>query len=268
MDIVKAIDLKSTITMDTIMTDSIQLKQSEHLTEIIFNRPEKKNALTGDMYNAMTSALKTAKEDDAVRVVTFSGADGCFTAGNDIADFLQHPPGSADSPVLLFLNEIINFPKALVAAVDGLAIGIGTTLLLHCDLVYATPAASFRLPFVNLGLTPEAGSSFILPQMLGHQKAAELLLLGEFFDAKTAQEIGFVNEVVTRKSLPEKIDQVIAKLITQPSQALQQTKSLMKRPHQAAFNEHLIYEGKTFAERIVSTEALGIMQAFMSKPSN
>lgn len=247
------------------MADYIQLKHSEHVTEIMINRPEKKNAITMDMYNTMATALQAAKEDDAIRVVAISGSQDCFTSGNDIADFLQNPPSSGNSPVLSFLNEIINFPKPLVASVDGLAIGIGTTMLLHCDLVYASEAASFRLPFVNLGLTPEAGSSFLLPKMIGHQKAAELLLLGDFFDAQTAKEIGFVNEVISRENLPEKIDQVVNKLIRQPKEALQLTKSLIKKPYQAAFNEHLLYEGGIFAQRIVSAEAMGIMQSFMKK---
>lgn len=247
------------------MADYIQLKHSEHATEIMLNRPEKKNAITMGMYNTMTAALREAKEDSAIRVVSIRGVQDCFTSGNDIADFLQNPPSSSNSPVLSFLNEIINFPKPIVAAVDGLAIGIGTTMLLHCDLVYASEAARFRLPFVNLGLTPEAGSSFILPQIIGHQKAAELLMLGDFFDAESAKEIGFVNEVISRENLSEKIDQVVNKLIRQPKEALQLTKSLMKKPYQAAFNEHLLYEGGVFAQRIVSAEAMGIMQSFMKK---
>lgn len=247
------------------MADYIQLKHSEHVTEIMLNRPEKKNAITMEMYNTMTAALQEAKEDNAIRVVSIRGVQDCFTSGNDIADFLQNPPSSSNSPVLSFLNEIINFPKPIVAAVDGLAIGIGTTMLLHCDLVYASEAARFRLPFVNLGLTPEAGASFILPQITGHQKAAELLMLGDFFDAESAKEIGFVNEVISRENLSEKINQVVNKLIRQPKEALQLTKSLMKKPYQAAFNEHFLYEGGIFAQRIVSAEAMGIMQSFMKK---
>lgn len=247
------------------MSEYIQINQEKHHTEIVINRPKKKNALTMDMYNTMTSALQIAKKDNSIRVVSFKGSEDCFTSGNDLADFVQNPPDSSQSPVILFLKEIINFSKPIVAAVDGLAIGIGTTMLLHCDFVYATPESSFRLPFVNLGLSPEAGSSYILPRMAGHQKASELLLLGEFFNVKNASDLGFITRIVSRQDLSDTVQGTVSKLIKQPVQALQLTKSLMRKPYQTALAEHFARESAAFAERIVSEEAMQIMQAFLKK---
>ncbi|MGZ5662668.1 MAG: enoyl-CoA hydratase-related protein, partial [Usitatibacter sp.] len=166
------------------------------ILDIEFNRPQKKNAFTSDMYEALAAALGEAERDDSVRVVVFHGAAGIFTAGNDIEDFAKRPPQGEDSPVFRFLEAASRAPKPLVAAVDGPAVGIGTTLLLHCDLVYAGEDARFRLPFASLGLVPEFASSYLLPLVAGYQRAAELLLLGEAFDAQKAYAAGFVTKVV------------------------------------------------------------------------
>ena len=163
---------------------------------ITLNRVDKKNAITSAMYLAMADALHQAADDAAVRVVVFQGQETFFCAGNDIGDFLNHPPTAQDSPVYRFLKTISTFPKPLVAAVCGVAVGVGTTLLLHCDLVYAGDNAAFSLPFANLGLCPEAASSLLAPQMFGYHRAAEVLLLGEPFKADAALAMGLVNRVV------------------------------------------------------------------------
>ena len=168
---------------------------------IQFNRAEKKNAITAAMYQALAHALRDAERDNAVRVALLHGAPDAFTAGNDLQDFLASPPRSNDAPGFQFLRAIHDFPKPLIAAVSGLAVGVGTTMLLHCDLVYCAPGTLFSLPFVNLGLCPEAGSSFLLPRLAGYQKAAELLMLGEPFSAETAKEIGLVNAIVPAEAL-------------------------------------------------------------------
>src|SRR5262249_22274086 len=157
-------------------------------------RPEKKNALTGEMYLAMNEGLRQADTDADVRVVLITGTEDCFTAGNDLVDFANAKPGET-SPAILYLRTLAATKKPVVAAVSGIAVGIGTTMLLHCDLVYADSRARFQLPFVNLGLCPEAGSSVMLPGLVGHRKAAALLFFGEPFNAETARELGLVNEV-------------------------------------------------------------------------
>src|SRR5579859_2852641 len=173
----------------------INAHTSDGACEIAMARPQRKNALTLAMYAAMTEALEAAGRDDAVRAVLIRGEGGSFTSGNDLGDFMQSPPTDENSPVLRFLAKLSAFDKPLVAAVEGHAIGIGTTMLLHCDLVYAAPSARFQLPFVNLALVPEAASSFLLPRLAGHVHAAELLFFGEPFDAATARDLGIVNAV-------------------------------------------------------------------------
>ena len=184
--------------MSDILTDV-----TDGVMTITFNRPDKKNSITAAMYAAMADALAQAEEQDAVRVVVFQGNETIFSAGNDIADFLEKPPSSQDAPVYRFLHGIAAFPKPIVAAVCGPAVGIGTTMLMHCDLVYAGDNAAFSLPFVNLGLCPEAASSLLVPQMLGYHRAAEALLLGEPFMAEAALEVGLVNRSVAQLVLQQ-----------------------------------------------------------------
>jgi len=178
------------------MSDDVLVHTEAGVTTITLHRPQRKNSLTAAMYTALAQALAAARDDDAVRVVVVQGNETVFCAGNDIADFLASPPTSPDAPVFVFLNVLSTFPKPLVAAVCGPAVGIGTTMLLHFDLVYAGDNAAFSVPFVNLGLCPEAGSGALLPRLMGHQRAAEALLLGEPFMAEAALEVGLVNRVV------------------------------------------------------------------------
>ena len=187
---------------------------------LTFNRPDKKNSITAAMYGALADALQAAEADPAVRCVVFQGVETVFTAGNDIGDFLNNPPATQDSPVFRFLRGIAQFPKPVVAAVCGPAVGIGTTLLFHCDLVYAGDNAAFSMPFVNLGLCPEAASSLLVPQMLGYHRAAEALLLGEPFMAEAALEVGLVNRVVPPTECNAVAQQQARKLAAKPLSAL------------------------------------------------
>ena len=230
-----------------------------------FNRPEKKNALTLAMYNALTEALGRADADDAVRVVLFSGTQGCFTSGNDLADFMSSPPTGKESPVMQFLGAISQARKPLVAAVSGAAVGVGVTMLLHCDLVYAGESARFQLPFVNLGISPEAGSTLLLPRMMGHRRAAELLLLGEAFSAEKAREVGIVNAVCPDGELLETALAKAGQLAAQPAAAVRLAKALMKRGDASTVRETIAEEGERFMERLRSPEAAEALRAFMEK---
>lgn len=247
------------------MSDFIHTHQTEGKLHLQINRPEKKNALTFAMYRALGEGLQKAREDDDILVVTLSGVEDCFCAGNDLGDFLNIGNGADVGGTSLFLQELINFPKPIVACVNGLTIGVGVTLLLHCDLVYASDTARFRLPFVNLGLVPEAGSSFLLPQMIGARKASELLLLGEYFDAHTAAKFGVINGVIAASELETHVQTIADKLVAQPPEAIKETKALLKRPYQSDFEEHLAHESALFAQRLGSKEAISSMQAFMNK---
>ena len=176
------------------MSEHVLIERSGAVLTLRMSRPEKKNAITAEMYHGMIDGIRSAVADDGVRVIMLAGAAGMFTSGNDLRDFMATPPGATESPALAFLAALSTCPKPVVAAVSGLAIGIGTTMLLHCDLVVADPDTRFSLPFINLGLVPEGGSSLLLPRMVGHVRAAELLLLGDVFDAATAERVGIVNK--------------------------------------------------------------------------
>ena len=199
------------------------------VTTITLNRVDKKNSITAAMYATMADALDQAQADAAVRVVLLQGDVTIFSAGNDIGDFLNKPPAGEQSPVFRFLHGIAAFPKPIVAAVCGPAVGIGTTMLLHCDLVYAGDNAAFSLPFVNLGLCPEAASSLLLPQMFGYHRAAEALLLGEPFMAEAALEIGLVNRIVPPTEVNAMAQTQARKLAAKPLTSLVETKRLMKK---------------------------------------
>ena len=194
------------------MSDLILSELNEGILTLTFNRPNRKNALTLAMYTTLAEELSQAKEKSEVRAVVITGHGDAFTSGNDLKDFMQNPPQSLDTPVFAFLKEMLEFPKPILAAVNGAAIGIGTTMLLHCDFVYAHNEVVFQMPFIRLGLVPEAGSSYLLPLMAGHRKASELLLLGEKFDAQTAQEVGIINQVSSRDELMDKTYTVAKKL--------------------------------------------------------
>jgi enoyl-CoA hydratase/carnithine racemase len=228
-------------------------------------RPEKKNALTGAMYAAMSDALDAAERDPGVRVALLHGTRDCFTAGNDLKDFLERPPHDEASPAFRFIRRIASFPKPLIAAVNGAAVGIGTTALLHCELVYAAPGARFQLPFVSLGVVPEAGSSFLLPYIAGYQRAAELLLLAQPFGVEKALAAGIVTEVVPEAELFEYARNAALGVAALPPAAVQQAKRLMKQRFAAHTAEAMAEEGAVFRERLASPEAREAMTAFLEK---
>jgi len=245
--------------------DRVLTEVRDGVQYIRFNRPDKKNAITAAMYQALANALRHAERDAAVRVALIQGTPETFTAGNDLHDFLEHPPHTGDAPAFQFLRAIRDFPKPLIAAVGGLAVGVGTTLLLHCDFVYCTPGTRFSLPFVNLGLSPEGGSSYLLPRLAGYQRAAELLLLGEPFGAETAREIGLVNAVVAEDALFATAEATARKLAAKPAASLRETKTLMKVAMQDAVRRAMDDEGEAFRERLESPEAKEAFTAFFEK---
>jgi enoyl-CoA hydratase/carnithine racemase len=234
------------------------------VARIVLNRPDKKNALTAEMYRQLGEALAAADGDARVRALLLHGSAECFTAGNDLGDFLQRPAG-AEPPVTGLFKALPNLAKPIVAAVGGPAVGIGSTLLLHCDLVYAAPNARFQLPFVPLGIVPEFASTYLLPLLAGYQRAAELLLLGQPFSAEKAKEVGIVTEIVPNDSLLAKASEVAKILAALPPESLRQTKRLLKKRHGAAIAETIAEETRIFAERLASPEAKEAMSAFLEK---
>lgn len=247
------------------MSQFIVIEAQAGVQRIRMNRPEKKNALTLAMYDAMTEALLAAEADPAVRVILLAGADTCFTAGNDLGDFLNNPPSGEDSPVFRFLKTLIAVKKPVLAAVHGVAVGIGVTMLLHCDLAWAGHSARFQVPFVNLGLTPEAASSLILPQLMGQRRAAELLLLGEVFDAQTALAAGLINGLRADSELDAYVLHKAQALASKPPTAVRQAKMLMKRWPAAAIQQAMSAEGEIFIARLGSPEAREAMTAFFER---
>lgn len=234
------------------------------VARIAFDRPEKKNALTSAMYAQLTEALRAAGRDPQVRVVLLRGSEECFTAGNDVSDFLKRQPGES-SPVFGLFQVLPAFEKPVVAAVAGPAVGIGTTLLLHCDLVLAAADARFQLPFVPLGIVPEFGSTLLLPRLSGYQRAAKLLLLGQPFTAQEAFEAGIVTEVVLKEKLFEKAEAAAAMLAALPPESLKLTKRLMKQGGAKELEARIAEEGRMFVERLASPEAREAMSAFLEK---
>ncbi|WP_295502391.1 enoyl-CoA hydratase [Limnohabitans sp. Rim8] len=232
---------------------------------ITFNRLDKKNSITSSMYSAMADAVSQAAADSAVRVVVFQGHESIFSAGNDIGDFLNQPPSTQESPVFRFLRGIATFEKPLMAAVAGPAVGIGTTMLFHCDLVYAGDNAAFSMPFVNLGLCPEAASSLLAPRMFGYHRAAEALLIGEPFLAEAAQEVGLVNRVVPPTEVNGYAQAQARKLAAKPLTSLIATKRLMKGGDQQAVLQKMDEEGQSFGRMLREPAAKEAFGAFMEK---
>lgn len=248
------------------MSGGVRIEIQDRVLTAIFDRPEKKNAFTVEMYRALVEGLGAAASNAEVRVVLLRGEGGAFTSGNDIADFLGAPPTGPDHPIMQFLRAIAAFPKPLVAAVDGPAVGIGTTLLLHCDLVYASARAQLRLPFVPLGLVPEAASSLLLPRLVGPQRAAELLLLGEPFSAERGRDLGLVNEVLPDPaSLYARAEDRAVALARLPPAAVREAKALLRQPTLGEVQDALLREGEVFMRRLSSPEAIEAMTAFMEK---
>jgi enoyl-CoA hydratase/carnithine racemase len=235
------------------------------ITTITLNRLERKNSITSAMYGAMADALAAAESDAAARVVLLQGHETVFSAGNDIGDFLNQPPQGENSPVFRFLRGIAAFPKPLLAAVCGPAVGVGTTMLLHCDLVYAGDNAAFSVPFANLGLVPEAASSFLMPQMFGYHRAAEALMLGEPFFAEAALEVGLVNRIVPPTECAGYAQSQARKLAAKPLSSLVETKRLMKKGQQALVVQQMADEGAVFQRMLREPAAREAFTAFMEK---
>ncbi|HYH21894.1 MAG TPA: enoyl-CoA hydratase [Azospirillum sp.] len=246
------------------MTEHITVTEFGGVLEIRFDRADKKNAITSAMYTAMADALDRADADPGILAVLFSGAGDSFTAGNDLNDFLAAPRLLEESPGGRFIRTIAKARKVLIAAVHGSAVGIGTTLLLHCDLVYAGRSARLALPFVKLGLVPEAASSLLLPRLMGYQRAAELILLGEPFDAETARELGLVNRVVDDAELLATARAAATAVAALPPSAVQQSKALMKANH-AGVAECMADELQRFSTQLRSAEFKEAAQAFLEK---
>ena len=243
------------------MTEHIIVDVEQRVLRIRFNRPEKKNAITGDMYGAMTAALERARDEDDIRAVLFVGSETCFTSGNDVGDFLQ-PRGVAGAKLIRTLPQV---EKPMLAAVAGPAVGVGSTLLLHCDLVYASENAYLRLPFVDLGIVPEAASSLLLPRIIGHARASQLLLLGETLKADVARTWGLVNEVVPVGQVEAYALAKARLLATRAPAAVQATKRLLKRAEMSTVAETMNIELDEFSARLKSPEAREALQAFLEK---
>lgn len=246
------------------MTDCILTHLESGVLQIKMNRPKTKNALNLEMYEAMANHLVEGEQNKDIKAFLFCGEGGSYTSGNDIQDFLSNPPTSEASPVLQFLQALTHTQKPIVAAVSGVAIGIGTTMLLHCDLVYADNTARFQLPFINLGLCPEAASSFLLPQIVGHPKAAELLLLGEPFNALEAKELKLINDVTPSDALSYAMEKALL-LAKKPPQALLMSKSLLKAAKTNSIAEAMSHENKVFLKLLGGPEAKEALSAFMEK---
>jgi enoyl-CoA hydratase/carnithine racemase len=230
---------------------------------LVIDRPDKKNAITAAMYTSLAADLNAARQDDAVGAVLITGAGSTFTAGNDLRDFLENPPGGEDAPVFRFLFALAEFDKPLVAAVRGPAIGIGTTLLLHCDFVFVSPSARFQMPFIDLGLVPEAASTLLLPSLVGMRRAAQWLMLGEPFNAEIAVSVGIANEIVPDDALLSHAQAVAERLDAKPRQAMRFTKRLL-RHDRADVLAAIRREAELFREALHSNEARAAFQAFLT----
>jgi enoyl-CoA hydratase/carnithine racemase len=235
------------------------------VTTVTFNRLDKKNSITAAMYAALADALAAADADPAVRVVVLQGHETIFSAGNDIGDFLNKPPSAEEAPVFRFLHGIARFSKPLIAAVCGPAVGVGTTMLFHCDLVYAGDNAAFSMPFVNLGLVPEAASSLLVPQMMGYHRAAEALLLGEPFMAEAALEVGLVNRVVPPSEAANVAQAQARKLAAKPLSALVASKQLLKKGNADQVHACMDEEGVIFRRMLAEPAAREAFGAFMER---
>lgn len=246
------------------MSDELIISRNGHILDIQFNRPAKKNALKLDMYREITSAFEAAEDDLDVRVILLHGAGGTFTSGNDIGDFLANPPRDESAPALRFISTIARTHVPVIAAIEGVAIGVGSTMLLHCDYVLTTPDARLQFPFVNLALLPEAGSTYLLPRHLGYTKAAELTLLAEEFSGTKAVELGIASRTVDAADLMSEAIKVAEKIAAKPPQALRLTKKLLKG-EQAKVDAAIVEESRLFGQQLASPEAREAFSAFMEK---
>ncbi len=246
------------------MTGDVIVEKHDGVMRVVMNRAAKKNALTGPMYDAMTAALTEADSSEAIRAVVLEGSGGAFTAGNDLADFLAAATSGKETRAFQFIEKIATLDTPIVAAVDGVAVGVGTTLIFHCDLVYATPTAKFRMPFVDLGLVPEAGSSLLAPRRLGMAKASEYILLAEAFDGQAAMQAGLVNAVVPAADLSRTAMEAARKLAAKPSAALRASRALL-RGDRADVRAAMKRESEAFAAALKSPDARKAFEAFFAK---
>ncbi|WP_372625364.1 enoyl-CoA hydratase [Arsukibacterium sp.] len=245
---------------------SVQITQNDAgVLTLSLQRPDKKNALSLAMYNQLTEALQKASRDPSVKVVVLQGSDSCFSSGNDLKDFLKAGELNADHPTVAFLYQLNAFTKPIVAAVAGLAIGIGTTALLHCDLVYAAPGCRFQMPFSQLGLCPEAASSLLLPQLVGYQRAAQYLLLGEAFDTEQAVAMGLVNQQVDSAALLTFAAEKALQLARLPAEAVQQSKALLRGKIKRKADKVIAAELEVFGDLLKSDACQQQLQGFFTK---
>src|SRR3984893_1566798 len=249
-----------TSTMDEIVTE-----HTGGILRIQFNRPTKRNAMTSAMYVALAGIFNEAAKDESTRVVLWHGAGDSFCAGNDIEDFLENPPGPGESPQAKLMNAFVNFDKPVVVVVQGAAIGGGTTMLTHCDFIYAGESAKFQMPFINLAVVPEFGSSCSVPARIGHLRAAELILLGAPFDARRAADLGFVTQVVPDQNLLGTASETARELAAKPAGALQACKQLMKRPFREQIKAAMKAENEEFSAHVRSADAKEAFTAFLER---
>jgi len=245
--------------------DEIITERSGNILRVQLNRPTKKNAMTSSMYATLADVFNYAAKDEPTRVVLWHGAGDSFCAGNDVEDFLKNPPGPGESPQARLMNALVDFDKPLIAAVHGAAIGGGTTMLTHCDFVYAGESAKFQMPFINLAVVPEFGSSFSVPARIGHLRAAELILLGLPFDAKRAADLGLVTQVVSDQNLLATATETARKLAAKPAGALQASKRLMKQPFREQIKAAMKAENEEFSAQVRSEDAKEALTAFLEK---
>lgn len=251
------------------MTHHILTAHDGHIFTITFNRPERRNALTHEMYDAIADAMIAAEAEPSVRAIVFRGSSGCFSAGNDMVDFLERPPHlfctpGAPPPVERVIQALHDAQKPLIAVVDGFAIGLGTTMLFHCDLVYASERSVFGTPFTALSVTPECGSSYLIPRMMGYPQAAELLMLSDRVSAEDAFRMGFVTRIFPSESLDYEANKKIEKLTTLPPQAVLTAKKLMRRPFEP-LQDRMRVEGEHFTARLDMPEFKEAAEAFLEK---
>lgn len=248
------------------MSDDLILSElSDRVLTLRFNRADKKNALTQTMYTRLAEALNQARDDAGVRVVLFAGQVDCFCSGNDVIDFLQAPPATVNSPVIRFMQALADFPKPVVAAASGIAVGVGVTMLLHCDLVYCGEKTKLNMPFVSLGICPEFASTYVLPRLMGHQRAAELTMLGEPFTAQTALSYGLVNALLPNEQVEAKAREKALQLAQLPPNAMRTTKALLKRWSQTTANEAITVEAAHFGPMLKLPEGVEAFTAFAQK---
>ena len=245
--------------------EEIVTAHSGSILRVQLNRPTKRNAMTSAMYVALAGILNQAAIDDNTCVVLWHGAGDSFCAGNDIEDFLKNPPGPGESPQARLMEALVNFDKPLVAAVHGAAIGGGTTMLMHCDFIYAGESTKFQMPFINLAVVPEFGSSCFVPARIGHVRAAELILLGVPFDARRAAELGLVNQVISDKDVMARARETAEKLAVKPAKALQASKRLIKQPFREQVKAAMKAENDEFSAQVRSEDAKEAFSAFLEK---